>query len=403
MNIKLCFITLKNRFYLDDDILISSNFLWYEDDKILGFEFREFKKIIFIGFKSTEKFDGYIYSTGAKSGISVIGPSFKGERRYILDRLINIFLTLKEVWKNRRILKDVDLVFAPFFEYVFFEFLLLRFIARKAKFILYVIGDYPELNYRKKKNLFYKMFLLSALNFSIRLSSEAWFISEYLLRKYGTRKSVMVRSSRIKDADILTTHIKRFSAPYTLVYVGRITEDKNPMLLPLILYEVINHKKLDVRLRIIGDGPLRGRLIESFQRLNLIEFVDFHGWVKDKESLLSILDESHILVLTSISEGTPLVFFESFARGLVVVSTNFPGAEEVVKEHINGYLIDCDKSNDTVAVKFAQKIEFLITNPEIYEQISRNNIERAKEWTIEKITREYRKRIERLLNINTNT
>ena len=403
MNIKLCFITLKNRFYLDDDILISSNFLWYEDDKILGFEFREFKKIIFIGFKSTEKFDGYIYSTGAKSGISVIGPSFKGERSYILDRLINIFLTLKEVWKNRRILKDVDLVFAPFFEYVFFEFLLLRFIARKAKFILYVIGDYPELNYRKKKNLFYKMFLLSALNFSIRLSSEAWFISEYLLRKYGTRKSVMVRSSRIKDADILTTHIKRFSAPYTLVYVGRITEDKNPMLLPLILYEVINHKKLDVRLRIIGDGPLRGRLIESFQRLNLIEFVDFHGWVKDKESLLSILDESHILVLTSISEGTPLVFFESFARGLVVVSTNFPGAEEVVKEHINGYLIDCDKSNDTVAVKFAQKIEFLITNPEIYEQISRNNIERAKEWTIEKITREYRKRIERLLNINTNT
>jgi len=403
MNIKLCFITLKNRFYLDDDILISSNFLWYEDDKILGFEFREFKKIIFIGFKSTEKFDGYIYSTGAKSGISVIGPSFKGERRYILDRLINIFLTLKEVWKNRRVLKDVDLVFAPFFEYVFFEFLLLRFIARKAKFILYVIGDYPELNYRKKKNLFYKMFLLSALNFSIRLSSEAWFISEYLLRKYGTRKSVMVRSSRIKDADILTTHIKRFSAPYTLVYVGRITEDKNPMLLPLILYEVINHKKLDVRLRIIGDGPLRGRLIESFQRLNLIEFVDFHGWVKDKESLLSILDESHILVLTSISEGTPLVFFESFARGLVVVSTNFPGAEEVVKEHINGYLIDCDKSNDTVAVKFAQKIEFLITNPEIYEQISRNNIERAKEWTIEKITREYRKRIERLLNINTNT
>jgi len=391
---KICLIT-KNKFYLKKDLLISNGLLWYEETGILGFKFEEIEKLVLIGFKTNEKFDGYIYSRGSENKIFVVGPEFREERRYILDRLINIFSTLKEIWKNREILKDVDLVFAPFFEYVVFEFLLLKPICKKAKFVVYIIGDYPERNYQKKKNLFLKTFLKIAQWLSIKLSSESWFISQYLLKKYGSKNSVVVRGSSIKEGNIIN-NAKKITSPFILVFIGRLEQDKNPLLLPIILKKV-QEKGFDISLKIVGDGPLRENIIEKINQLNLDKNVDFYGWVKDKEKIFEILDESNVLLLPSIvGEGTPLVFFEAFSRGLPVISTKFPGATEVITDGVNGYLVDYSTDEDIVN-QFVDKIEFLIKNPEIYEQISKNNIEKAKEWTLEEFSKVQRERVIKLV------
>jgi len=391
---KICLIT-KNKFYLEKKFLISKGLLWYEETGILGFKFEEIEKLVLIGLKTNEKFDGYIYNRGSENGIFVVGPKFREEKRYILDRLINIFLTLKEIWKNRKILKDVDLVFAPFFEYVVFEFLLLKLICKKAKFVVYIIGDYPERNYEKKKNIFLKNFLKFAQWLSAKLSSESWFISEYLLKKYGSKNSIVVRSSSIKKGNIVN-NVKKIASPFILAFIGRIEQDKNPLLLPIILKK-IKEEGFGIRLKIVGDGPLKEKLIEKINQLNLEKIVDFYGWVKDRERIFEILDESNVLLLPSIAgEGTPLVFFEAFSRGLPIISTKFPGANEVIEDGINGYLVDYSTDEDIVN-QFVEKIEFLIKNPEIYEQISKNNIEKAKEWTIEKFSEIQRKRIVKLI------
>jgi glycosyltransferase involved in cell wall biosynthesis len=391
---KICYIT-KNKFYLEKDLLISNGFLWYEKTGILGFKFEEIEKLVLIGFKTNEKFDGYVYNRGIENGIFVVGPKFREEKRYILDRLINIFLTLKEIWKNREILKDIDLVFAPFFEYVAFEFLLLKLICKKAKFVVYIIGDYPESNYKKRKNLFLKNFLKFAQWLSIKLSSESWFISEYLLKKYRSKNSIVVRSSSIKEGNIIN-NVKKITSPFILVFIGRLEQDKNPLLLPVILKK-IQEKGFDIRLKIVGDGPLKEKVIEKINQLNLEKIVDFYGWVKDREKIFEILDESNILLLPSIAgEGTPLVFFEAFSRGLPVISTKFPGADEVIIDGINGYLVDYSTDEDIVN-QFVEKIEFLIKHPEIYEQISKNNLEKAKEWTIERFSKIQRERVIKLV------
>jgi len=391
---KICLIT-KNKFYLEKDFLISNGLLWYEKAGILGFKFEEIEKLVLIGFKVNEKFDGYSYDKGAGHGIFVVGPKFREEKRYILDRLINIFLTLKEIWKNRRILKDVDLVFASFFEYVAFELLLLKLICKKAKFVVYIIGDYPERNYKKNKSLFLKKFLEFAQWLSVNLSSESWFISEYLLKRYGNKNSIVIRSSSIKKENIIN-NFKKFTSPFILVFVGRIEQDKNPLLLPVILKK-IQEKEFNIRLKIVGDGPLKEKLFEKINQLNLEKIVDFYGWVKDKERIFEILDESNVLFLPSIAgEGTPLVFFEAFSRGLPIISTKFPGADEVITDGTNGYLVDCSTDEDIIN-QFVEKIEFLMKNPKIYEKISKNNIEKAKEWTMEEFSKIQRERIVKLI------
>ena len=131
--------------------------------------------------------------------------------------------------------------------------------------------------------------------------------------------------------------------------------------------------------------------------MNLEKDVDFYGWIKDRTRLFAILDESHLLILPSIAgEGTPLVFFEAFSRGLPVISTHFPGAEEIIENEVNGYLVDYATDGDIIN-QFAEKIEYLIQNPEIYEQISKNNIEKAKEWTMEEFLKIQRERVLRVL------
>ena len=392
---KLCLVT-KNKFYLDANNLISDGLLWYEEYGISGFKFEEIEKLVLIGFKVKEKFDGYVYNWGSKNGIFIIGPNFREEKRYIFDRLINIFFTLKEIWKNRKILKDIDLVFAPFFEYVAFEFLLLKLICEKAKFIVYIIGDYPELNYRKKKNKFLKYFLLVLQKISQKIANENWILSQYLLKKYRTNKSVLVRTSSLKESQIglfKTINPKEIK----LIFVGRLAEEKNPHTSIFVL-KALREKGYSAFLKIVGDGDLKNYLLDLANKLNLKNYVNFYGWMKDFNKIIELYSQSDILIFPSRpGEGLGLVVLEAISQGLVVIATKCGGPEEIIEDGINGYLIDYKEDEKCLIDEFVNKIEFLIKNPQIYEQISKNNIEKAKEWTIEKFSKIQRERILKLL------
>ncbi|MGC9031608.1 MAG: glycosyltransferase family 4 protein, partial [Minisyncoccia bacterium] len=277
-----------------------------------------------------------------------------------------------------------------------FEFLLLKLICKKAKFIVYIMGDYPERNYKKNRNLLLKWCLKIFQFLSIKISNESWFISEFLLKRYGFKNSILIRSSTITKANIVPNH-KKISLPFVLIFIGRIEKDKNPLLLPWILRNLLD-KNFNVKLKILGDGPFKNDLIEVVKKLEIESFVEFYGWVKERNKIFLNLDESCILILPSIpGEGIPLVFIESLARGLPIISTKFPGAEEIIEDGKNGYLIDYKEDEKYLIDRFVNKIEFLIENPQIYEQISKNNIEKAREWTIEKFSKIQRERILKLL------
>jgi glycosyltransferase involved in cell wall biosynthesis len=392
---KICYITKKNKFYLEKDILISNGLLWYEETGILGFKFEEIEKLILIGFKTDEKFDGYIYNKGLENGIFVVGPQFREEKRYILDRLVNISLTLKEFWKNREVLKDVDLVFAPFFEYVVFEFLLLKLICKKAKFVVYIIGDYLELNYRKRKNKLLKIFLSVSQKLSQFLADEYWILSDYLMSKYKTKNSVLIRSSSIKKEDISLPKTINLEKLLLFLLVD-LPKKKNPHI-PILIAKTLKEKGYNINLSLVGDGELKANMKELIQKLGLNENVKVFGWIKDRRKLFEILRESDILVFTSKpGEGFGLIILEAMSQGLPVVATKCGGPEEVIEDGINGYLVDYSADEDIVN-QFIDKIEFLIKNPRIYEEISKNNIEEVRKWTMEEFSKIQRERILRLI------
>ncbi|MEM2772654.1 MAG: glycosyltransferase family 4 protein [Candidatus Pacearchaeota archaeon] len=394
---KFCLIT-KNRFFIDENYFISSGWLGYEDLGLLGFKFNEFEKLIFIGFKEDMPFDGYKYNFGSKNGIFIVGSKWREEKRYVLDRLNNILNTLKEIWKNRKILKDVDLVFAPFFEYVVFEFLLLKIICKKAKLIVHLITDYPEWNYRKRKNLFIKYLLLFSLKLTQFISNENWILSKFLYQKYKNKKSIIVPTSSLRDYQI---GISKFlpKEKINLIFVGRLEGEKQPHIPVLIVKNlIIKNQRNNFYLNIVGNGSLKNKLEELVIENNLKDNVNFWGWIKERDVLFEIYKQSDIFLLTSnMGEGLGWVILEAMSQGLPILSTKCGGPEEIIEDGKNGFLIEI-KDENYIVDKFVEKIEYLINNSQVYEEISKNNIEKAKDWTAEKFFAIMRKNILELLN-----
>ncbi|PLS85726.1 MAG: hypothetical protein CYG60_11055 [Actinobacteria bacterium] len=87
---------------------------------------------------------------------------------------------------------------------------------------------------------------------------------------------------------------------------------------------------------VIGDGPLREELAALAGRLGLEQRVHFLGFRSDARALIEVSD---VLVVSSLSEGTPLVILEAMAAGVPIVATTVGGIPDQVRHEKEGLLV----------------------------------------------------------------
>lgn len=105
-----------------------------------------------------------------------------------------------------------------------------------------------------------------------------------------------------------------------IVGMGRLSHQKNfPDLLKA--FSLLENKQ-EYRLIILGEGPDLDKLIKTSRNLNIQEYVDFPGFVKNPYSILAQAD---VFVLSSKWEGFANVVIEALACGVPIVATNCPG------------------------------------------------------------------------------
>jgi glycosyltransferase involved in cell wall biosynthesis len=78
---------------------------------------------------------------------------------------------------------------------------------------------------------------------------------------------------------------------------------------------------------LIGDGNERGQLESLASQLGVAPRVRFVGGIEGAARLLPALDA---FVLSSRSEGTPIVLFEAMAAGVPIVASRVGGVPDVV-------------------------------------------------------------------------
>ena len=92
----------------------------------------------------------------------------------------------------------------------------------------------------------------------------------------------------------------------------------------------------DLRLAIVGDGPLLQSLKDRVAAAGLSDRVWLPGMRTDIDA---ILRGWAVFVLPSLSEATPVTIMEAMASGLPVVATRVGGVPQLVREHQTGLLV----------------------------------------------------------------
>jgi glycosyltransferase involved in cell wall biosynthesis len=115
--------------------------------------------------------------------------------------------------------------------------------------------------------------------------------------------------------------------------VGRIATEKNHALLVNAVAPLLGPA---TRLVIAGDGQLLPELRERVAKLGVGDFVHLLGARRDVPDILNALDT---FVLSSDTEGLPLVIPEAMATGLPVISTRVGGVPSVLDEGQTGFLV----------------------------------------------------------------
>lgn len=125
--------------------------------------------------------------------------------------------------------------------------------------------------------------------------------------------------------------------PLVLVSIGRFAEQKGQLLLLDALAEVVA-RGVDVRLVLIGDGPMRAAIERGISRHGLGRHVRLAGWL-DEAGVRRELDGAHGLILPSFAEGLPMVVMEAMAAARPVIATWVAGIPELMRHGKTGWLV----------------------------------------------------------------
>ncbi|MBV9838794.1 MAG: glycosyltransferase family 4 protein, partial [Solirubrobacterales bacterium] len=171
-----------------------------------------------------------------------------------------------------------------------------------------------------------------------------------------------------------------YSTELRVLSVGRLEQEKNPLLLADVLALLVAEDRR-WRLLICGEGDLAPALARRLEQLGVAERAELLGYVTMGDELFELYRNSHAMLHVSWTEGFPQVIIEAFATGLPVVATDVGGVAAAAGDA--ALLI---APGDPRAA--ADALRRLATEPDLRTQLARAGLARAQELTLEsQITR----------------
>ena len=130
----------------------------------------------------------------------------------------------------------------------------------------------------------------------------------------------------------------------------------------------------DVRLVLVGQGPLEGELRYLARTLGLGDRVVFTGFREDAPRVCSTFD---VFALSSEHEGLSIALIEALALGKPAVVTDVGGLSEVIQDGRQGYIVPVGYPSE-----FAYRIVQLLQDPELRSRMGAEGRTRAQVFDI---------------------
>jgi len=161
-----------------------------------------------------------------------------------------------------------------------------------------------------------------------------------------------------------------------LLYVGRITEQKQPLLL-IDLFKTISSIKPDIHLIIAGSGNLFTKM-----RKKAICYSNIHilGYIPHQEKLV-LSRAADAFISLSCYEGSPLAVLEAASFGLPLILSDIPPHKWIIDSRIGcGILVDLQNPNIAEILNFIENIR---------KKNNAQNESTLKQFSWENVTAEY--------------
>lgn len=165
-----------------------------------------------------------------------------------------------------------------------------------------------------------------------------------------------------------------------LLFLGHVTASKRPAWF-LDVVANLRQQGMQFDAQLVGDGPLLSSISERAKALG----VEVLGHRSDVPQLLQRAD---VLAFTSVpdGEGMPGVFIEAGMSGVVVVSTDVPGARTVLDVGQTGFVTGVHDQ-----AGFADRVAELLRSPDLCEAMGLRARERCcAEFTLQRSVEHWR-------------
>lgn len=182
---------------------------------------------------------------------------------------------------------------------------------------------------------------------------------EYCFKSLLKGKNTIV--GNIVNLNYVQKQAKAFQVDkrFDLIFLGRLTEPKNPMAFCSIVNEIRNTKDSSIQAVMVGDGDLRVDIEEYVKKNNLENNISLVGFQKNP---YPYIEASKILVIPSKWEGFGLVAVEALSLGKPVICSGAGGLQDIIKDG-NGIICKCNS-------EYINAINELLEYSDKYQQMS---------------------------------
>ena len=219
---------------------------------------------------------------------------------------------------------------------------------------------------RKLKNNYNRIDYLCALTASLKEDYKKFL-------KDNKHTKIILLPNMLSDLPNKKTDLKNKD----IISVSRLDEEKKIDEIIKIFSKINNENS---NLYIIGDGKEFEKLKELVKDLKLTKKVHMLGYL-NKEQIEKYMLKSSLFLMTSISEGLPMVLLEAMSYGVPCIAYETDsGTSDIIDDTKNGYIIKNRNESE-----YIEKINDLIDDSKKLKEFSNNAIQKSKEFSKEEI------------------
>lgn len=181
-----------------------------------------------------------------------------------------------------------------------------------------------------------------------------------IVDRYFDKKIKIAQNYIDKDKIIKLSEIECSNKKYDLLFVGRLSNEKDPLRFIKIVEKIVNKNK-NINAAIIGNGDLKDKCIDYIIDNSLEKNIEVLGYLSNPYPIMKL---SKILIVTSKWEGFGLAVVEALTLGKPVIATPVGELNNIINGQ-NGKLCNDDD-------EYCEIIELLLYDLNYYDKISKN-------------------------------